>query len=36
MVTADFSKAPLHAQGTYMFFGGTQYSGVSLFRLIFV
>lgn len=37
MFTRDFSKAPLPARGTHMFFGGTQYSGPwALGRLAFV
>ena len=37
MYTKDFSKAPGAAQGTHLFFGGTQYTGVrALIQLAFV
>lgn len=37
MFTKDFSQAPKAAQGNYMFFGGTSYTGLrSLLQLIFV
>jgi len=28
MITKDFSKAPMYAQGTHVFFGGTSYTGI--------
>jgi heme-degrading monooxygenase HmoA len=35
MFTTDFSKAPQAAQGSYLFFGGSQYTGIrSLLRLM--
>ena len=37
MYTKDFTKAPGAAQGTHLFFGGTQYTGVrALIQLAFV
>ena len=37
MITKDFSKAPMYAQGTHVFFGGTSYTGIpALIRLGFV
>ena len=37
MFTGDFSKAPRAARGSYLFFGGTKYSGFgAIIQLIFV